>query len=152
LKRRLRQWPWILIVAAVRAVAGAFRVCVSWQRAVDRQTAAWLREQDQRDAARLRCVEAMRRTARDVIERRLSLLEAAATLRGISASCPDFDEAEFRKNFSGASDEGRVCRQVVWIVQTELCNDPRLDKTKELLEKELISHLARGPGLFRNGS
>jgi hypothetical protein len=86
-------------------------------------------------------VQSRYRTARDVIDGRLSLLQAAEHYRDVSEAAADFDWDEFRKRTSAASDDERYCRLVMKFVHAllERENQSQAQSFQTRLETELAS-------------
>src|SRR5262249_10457282 len=77
------------------------------------------------------------RIARLVLAGRLRLLEAAAIFQDLN-ECADFSKESFRVTFRGATDDERVCRQLIQFVRLEAGEDPKSDKlAASRLEQEL---------------
>jgi len=83
-------------------------------------------DERRRDELARRClaaghrIESRLRTAHDVIEGRLTLLQAAEHYRDVSESAADFDWEDFRGKTSAASDDERYCRLVIKFVKSVL--------------------------------
>jgi hypothetical protein len=93
----------------------------------------------------LRRAAAKQRLAVEVIEGRLSLVEAATRFRDLDEQPPPFHWQAFRDAFPGASDDERHCRQVLNYVWGELQDRPDADPALlGRLEAELQDLLARG--------
>ena len=86
-------------------------------------------------------VESRYRTARDVIDGRLTLLQAAEHYRDVSESAADFDWKDFRSKTSAASDDERYCRLVMKFVKAllERENHSQVQSFQTRLETELAS-------------
>jgi hypothetical protein len=80
-------------------------------------------ELDRRRTASLARIEARRLIVRDLIDGRITLLDAASRFRALSAS-GHFLIDEFRRAYAGPTDEVRYCRYVIAYVQNELHKDP----------------------------
>ena len=109
----------------------------------DEPTEADLRQGAELDgvsqAVRRRLAE-RERLAGDVIAGRLTLLEAAARFRDLDEQNPGFDWGIFRSTYAGASDDERLCRQVLAFVESEPGGTAVLGR----LEAELQGRLGRG--------
>jgi hypothetical protein len=92
----------------------------------------------------LRRAVAKQRLTVEVVEGRLSLVEAATGFRDLDEQPPPFDWRAFRDAFPGASDDERHCRQVLCYVGGELQGRPGADPALlGRLEAELQDLLAR---------
>jgi hypothetical protein len=90
-------------------------------------------------------IEARQRVVRDVIDRRLSLAEAAARFQELDLASPTFNWERFRAETPGATDEERQCRAVLRHVCSELAEDPgRAQAEGRRLEAELRELLSHG--------
>lgn len=88
--------------------------------------------------------EMKNRVAAEVIADRLSLMQAAVQFCEADSQAADFHWKEFRKCYSGATDEERFCRMVIAWVQHMLVTDPeRADSITTRLQLELQEHLQR---------
>jgi hypothetical protein len=104
-------------------------------------------DDNNRDELARRClaaghrVESRYRTARDVIDGRLTLLQAAEHYRDVSESAADFDWKDFRSKTSAASDDERYCRLVMKFVKAllERENQSQVQSFQTRLETELAS-------------
>ena len=102
-------------------------------------------ELDDRIRRALRRFAARRRLAGEVIDGRLTLPEAAAGFRDVSEADPAFDWERFRLVHPGASDDERLCRQVIGYVWVQVQNRPDADPALPgRLEAELEDLLRRG--------
>ena len=129
---------------------GAFAAtCVAgWMCTPSNQPA----DDNNRDELARRClaaghrIESRLRTAHDVIEGRLTLLQAAEHYRDVSESAADYDWEDFRSKTSGASDDERYCRLVIKYVKTELerKNPSQVKPVQTRLDSELTSLMACG--------
>jgi hypothetical protein len=90
-------------------------------------------------------IVAKRRVTRDVLEGRLSLLEAAIRFRDLNAQRRP-NPVSLRDAYPGRTDAERVCRQVIsWVVAEAQFIDPQQAKTVVAsLERELEQRLAGG--------
>jgi hypothetical protein len=93
-------------------------------------------------------IEVTRRVARELIERRLTLLQAATQLRDLDISLApvrkDIYGAVFRQIYPGRSDDERYCQRAIAVAESELVLEPVqnrsiLRRLKEELQRE-ISH------------
>jgi hypothetical protein len=98
---------------------------------------------DERRAAIRRCIAGKARVARDLIEGRRTLLEAAAAFRELQEAVPGYGWKAFRREYPGDSDDERFCRAVIRQVRYALAEGPRAGLV-ERLEQELESHRQRG--------
>ena len=104
-------------------------------------------DERRRDELARRClaaghrIESRLRTAHDVIEGRLTLLQAAEHYRDVSESAADYDWEDFRSKTSGASDDERYCRLVMKFVKAllERENHSQVQSLQTRLETELAS-------------
>jgi WD40 repeat protein len=100
---------------------------------------------DEQLLALRRRIEAKYRLAREVIEGRLTLLEAAARFRDLDREPPPFAWDAFRATCPGASDDELHCREVICFVCAEQRGRPRTDAgIVARLEAELDERLGRG--------
>src|SRR5262249_29873942 len=81
-------------------------------------------ELETRLAGAVRRNEVMAAAVQDVIAARLTLGEAAACFRVLARENPDFPWELFRRDYAGASDEERHCRQLIAAVQVTLGDEP----------------------------
>jgi hypothetical protein len=83
--------------------------------------------------------------AREVIEGRLPLLQAAARFRDLNARPPAFNWGAFRQTYPGDSDDERHCREVIQFVRQEGPQRPGADPSLVgRLEAELRGLLEHG--------
>jgi hypothetical protein len=76
-----------------------------------------------RDRYFLDNVEGKHRITEDVINRGMTLREAAARFQALNEACPEYDWNGFRRTFPGATDEERHCRQVLSAVRLKVEGD-----------------------------
>ena len=92
-----------------------------------------------------RRIEAKSRLAREVIDGRLTLLEAAARFRDLDLAPPPFAWDGLRCRYPGASDDELHCREVIFFVRAEQRDRPGTDAAiVARLEAELNERLGRG--------
>ena len=103
------------------------------------------------EAAKDLCRDILRRAlekdrlAGEVIEGRLSLVDAAARYRDLDEQPPPFSWSNFRSAYPGDSDDERHCRAVIVFVRAELASRPGADPAVVgRLEAELHDLLNRG--------
>jgi hypothetical protein len=95
-----------------------------------------------------RRIEARQRVIEEVIAGRETLLGAAASLRAIDATPPDFEQ-KYPKSFPGNSDGERLCREVI----TRVVNVLKVQASDQAgpfaarLEAELQEHLRTHNGV-----
>jgi hypothetical protein len=117
----------------------------------------WLAAQQQIESERARSesLDQRRRIVRQSLETklhaveemragRLTLHEAAAQFRSLSAPGTDRDRELFRLAYRGQSDEERWCRQVIGFVRGGSTDHPTLGSLADRLEAELTRGLAQG--------
>jgi hypothetical protein len=86
------------------------------------------------------------RLARELIDGRLTLAEAAARYRELDEQSPDFYWDVFRRTYVGASDEERHCREVIHYIRLEVGDNGRAStKLVSRLEAELHARYASDP-------
>jgi WD40 repeat protein len=103
------------------------------------------RQNDEQCRAIRRRIEAKNRLAAEVIDGRLTLLEAAARFRDLDREPPPFDRDAFRCSYPGASDDELLCREVIFFVRVEQRRRPGTDAgIVARLEAELNERLGRG--------
>jgi hypothetical protein len=91
-------------------------------------------------------VKGRERVVQEAIDRRLTLVEAAARFRELDRADPSFLWDSFRVLRPGASDEERQCQSVIEWVSGMLVNDPgRARAESRRLEEELQAVLSHGP-------
>jgi hypothetical protein len=73
-----------------------------------------------RDRYYLDNLEGKRAVVCKLLERELSLREAADRFQSLNAACPDYDWEAFRAAFPGQDDEERHCRQVLAAVRMQV--------------------------------
>jgi WD40 repeat protein len=107
---------------------------------------AWRgRQNDEQFRALLRRLKAKNRLAREVIDGRLTLLEAAARFRNLDLKPPPFAWDALRSIYPGASDDELHCREVIFFVRAEQRDRPGTDAgIVARLEAELNERLGRG--------
>jgi hypothetical protein len=98
-------------------------------------------------------IDVTRRVARELIERRLTLLQAATQLRDLDTWLAPVREdvygAVFREIYPGRSDDERYCQRAMAVVESELVLEPAqncsiLHRLKEEFQREIsrgILHL-----------
>jgi hypothetical protein len=83
--------------------------------------------------------------AEEIIEGRMTLLEAAARFRALDEAPPRFHWEQFRRGYPGAGDEERHCREAIGFVRTWLeARGYEPGSVVPRLEAELQEHLDRG--------
>jgi hypothetical protein len=93
-----------------------------------------------RDRYYLANLEGKQEVVRELLERRLTLRQAAAQFQTLNAACPDYNWEGFRAAFEGGDDEERHCRQVLSFARMHL--GPESGPGNELI-KELAVELER---------
>jgi hypothetical protein len=73
-----------------------------------------------RDRYFLDNVEGKHRVTEEVLNRTMTLREAAARFQDLNAACPEYDWDGFRRLFPGKTDEERHCRQVLSAVRMKV--------------------------------
>jgi hypothetical protein len=100
---------------------------------------------DEQFRAIRRRIETKHRLAREVIDGRLTLLEAAARFRDLDLEPPPFAQNGLRCRYPGVSDDELHCREVIFFVHAELRDRPGTDAhIMARLEAELKERLGRG--------
>ena len=87
---------------------------------------------------------ARQRIARSLIERRLTLLDAAERFRDLDEASPDFKWEQFCQVFPGGSDEERHARHVIAVARCQLSDPRQARAVVARLETELGEALGRG--------
>jgi hypothetical protein len=86
-----------------------------------------------RDRYYLDNLEGKQEVVRELLERRLTLKQAATRFQSLNAACPEFNWDGFRAAFQGRNDEERHCRQVLSFAQIQI--GPESGPGKELIEE-----------------
>jgi hypothetical protein len=134
-------WKRILVCLAAAALATAYLLR---PRPVPVEEAA--RETDCRREATLERIDAKFLLMEEVTAGRMSLLEAAAHFRALNLAAVGKNWDRYRKEFPGATDEERHCREVLRWVQSIEAFDPCLWlAVSTRMERELQAALAAGP-------
>jgi hypothetical protein len=144
----------VRLLAVVLVLGGVIWVCV---RGIDSWAVPEADEDPDQEARRggwtdneeclalQRRVGAKVRLAREVIDGRLTLLEAAARFRDLNREPPLFAWVAFRAANPGASDDELLCREVISYVHLEQRGQPGTDAgLVARLEAELNERLERG--------
>jgi hypothetical protein len=129
---------------SAEALGVEFRNLPALERQVE-QGKCFAAELDERGRTIFRRLEDKRRVTLELLEGRLSLLQAAVRFRELNAR-PRQNPVDLRDLFPGRSDAERVCRQVIsWVSGEEGGIDPkRREVLQGALEKELEQLLASG--------
>jgi len=93
-------------------------------------------------------IDFARRIARELIARRLTLLEAANQLRDLDSSLapaqPEFYSAVFPKIYPGRSEVERYCQRAMVLAEGELVSDPAQRRVLRRLNDEFRHELNHG--------
>jgi len=117
----------------------------------ENRRAADLKKQE--DVVRTR-IEVTRQVARELIERRVTLLQAATQLRDLDSSlapvAKDFYGTVFRQIYPGRSDDERYCQRAIAVVDSELVLEPArsgliLRRLKDELQREISQGILQLP-------
>jgi hypothetical protein len=91
-----------------------------------------------RDRYFLANVEGKHQITEDVINRKLTLREAAVQFQTLNEACPEYDWDSFRRAFAGRTNEERHCRQVLAAVRMKVEGDhARENLLLKSLEREM---------------
>jgi hypothetical protein len=123
---------------------------LDWQAVADarRETEAQERRSEdlgQRQEVTRRRIEAKQAVTRQLVDGRLTLLEAAAWFRYLNENPSDCQDP-YRYTWPGDSDGEKLCRQVIGWAEVEVrerSSPSQADEKTRLLEAELGGHLAR---------
>jgi len=86
-----------------------------------------------RDRYYLDNLEGKQEVVRELLERRLTLRQAAARFQTLNAACADYDWEGFRAAFEGRDDEEQHCRQVLSFARMQM--GPVSGPGNELIEE-----------------